>query len=280
MDLLGGPGAPSGPITIHVISDSLGETGEMVARAAKAQFARGSFRIERLPKVTTPEELRETVETHCGRDCIFFYTLVDAALCSEMELLCEGGVRGVDLIGPAVRLLREVAGLAPTGEAGAVRRTDQGYFDRIEAMEFAVKHDDGRNPEGLTEADIVLIGVSRTSKTPLSMYLAFKGWRVANVPLASGLVPPPELHDVDPRRVFGLVTSVDVLVDIRSERMREIGAFVSGYANREAVERELEEARAFMRTLGCIVIHTENRAIEEAAQEIIRYVQGGFATLD
>lgn len=268
------------PITIHVVSDSLGETAEMVARAAEAQFAPGAFRIERLPKVSSPEELHEAVHSHCGYHCLFFYTLVDEDLRAEMERLCDGGVRGVDLIGPAVSILTETTGLSPTGEAGAMRRTDQGYFDRIEAMEFAVKHDDGRNPEGLAAADIVLVGVSRTSKTPLAMYLAFKGWRVANVPLAPGLEPPIELQDLDPRRVFGLVTSAEVLVEVRTQRMHELGAFVSGYAEREAVERELKEARAFMRSLGCIVIRTDNRAVEESAQEIIRYAQGGFATKD
>jgi len=147
-------------------------------------------------------------------------------------------------------------------------------------MEFAVSHDDGRNPEGLINADIVLIGVSRTSKTPLAMYLAFKGWRVANVPLASGLEPPPQLYELDPRRVFGLVTDPDLLVDIRRERMFDLGAWVPGYSEREAVIAELEEARALMRKIGCIVIHTDNRAVEEAAQEIIRYVRGGLMTSD
>lgn len=268
------------PISIHVISDSLGETGEMVARAAEAQFEPDTFRIERLPKVSTPEGLRAAVTSHCGHHCIFLYTLVDESLRREMERLCQGSVRGVDLLGPAVDLLADATGIQPTGEAGAVRRTDQGYFDRIEAMEFAVKHDDGRNPEGLLEADIVLIGVSRTSKTPLSMYLAFKGWRVANVPLAPGMDPPRQIAQVDTRRLFGLVTSADVLIDIRTERMKELGAFVHGYAEREAVETELEEARAYMRSLGCLVIHTDNRAIEEAAQEIIRHLQGDFHTRD
>ncbi len=247
----------------------------MVARAAAAQFADDAFRIERLTKIATPEQLREEVRSHCGRHCIFFYTLVDIDLRRAMEELCEEGVNGVDLLGPAVSLIERVTGLQATGEAGAIRRTDAEYFDRIEAMEFAVKHDDGRNPEGLAEADIVLIGVSRTSKTPLSMYLAFKGWRVANVPLAPGVTPPRELFELDPRKVFGLVTSVDVLLEIRRERMREIGTMVPGYAEREAVERELEEARALMRRIGCLVVHTDNRAVEEAAQEIIRQIEGG-----
>ncbi len=217
---------PHRTISIHVISDSLGETGEMVARAAEAQFEPDKFRIERLSKVTTPEALREAVKSHCGRHCLFFYTLVDVALRTEMERLCAEGVNGVDLLGPAVRVLSSVTGIEPTGETGAVRRTDQRYFERIEAMEFAVKHDDGRNTEGLLAADIVLIGVSRTSKTPLAMYLAFKGWNVANIPLAPGMTPPSELFEVDPRRVFGLVTSADVLVEIRTERMKELGTYV------------------------------------------------------
>ncbi len=271
---------PTTPISIHVISDSLGETGEMVARAAEAQFAPDSFRIERLAKVTTPESLREAVRSHCGHHCIFFYTLVDTSLKLEMEALCEQGVNGVDLLGPAVGVLSSITGLQSTGEAGAVRRTDQGYFDRIEAMEFAVKHDDGRNPEGLLDADIVLLGVSRTSKTPLAMYLAFKGWSVANVPLARGIEPPHQIFEVDPRRVFGLVTSADVLMSIRNERMKELGTYVPGYAEREAIEAELEEARALMRKVGCLVVRTENRAVEEAAQEIVRHLQGGHNIKD
>ena len=268
------------PISIHVISDSLGETADLVARAAEAQFEPDKFRIERLPKITSPEQLRETVHTHCGKYCLFFYTLVNRELCAEMEKLCEEGINGVDLLTPAVDMLSATTGYQPAGEAGAMRRTDQEYFDRIEAMEFAVKHDDGRNAEGLRDADIVLIGVSRSSKTPLAMYLAFKGWRVGNVPLAPGITPPPELFELDPRRVFGLVTSPEILTEIRTERMRELGGYVHGYAEREAIEADLEEARALMRRIGCLVVNTGGRAVEESAQEIIRHVHSGYVTRD
>ena len=261
-----------GCISVHVLSDSLGETGEMVARAAIAQFPPGSFVIERLPRVDNAEGLRRMVREHCGHHCLFLYTLVDAGLREEMQALCDEGANGVDLLWPSVSVLASVTGVTPAGQAGSMRRTDEEYFERIEAMEFAVKHDDGRNPQGLTEADIVLIGVSRTSKTPLSMYLAVKGYRVANVPLAHGITPPDELFSVDPRRIFGLVTSSKVLMEIRSARMRELGGWVPHYAEREDIEHELDEARALMRKLGCIVVHTDDRAIEEAAQEIIRHV--------
>jgi regulator of PEP synthase PpsR (kinase-PPPase family) len=268
------------PISIHVVSDSLGETGEMVARAAAGQFEPDAFRIERLPKIRTPEQLREEVKAHCGQYCLFFYTLVDTSLCAEMEQLCREGANGVDLLSPAVGLLTDTTGYKPTGEAGSIRRTDEDYFDRIEAMEFAVKHDDGRNPEGYVDADVVLVGVSRTSKTPLAMYLAFKGIRVANIPLAPGTTPPEELFEVDPRKVFGLVTDPEVLLEIRKERMRELGTWVPRYAEREAVEAELEEARALMRRIGCLVVHTDNRAVEEAAQEILRHLAGTIVTKD
>ncbi len=268
------------PISVHVLSDSLGETGEMVARAVVAQFAPDSFHIERLPKVSTPTQLREMVLDHCGADCIFFYTLVNVSLRAEMERMVEGGVHGVDLLGPSVALLASATGRHPTGVAGAMHRTDEEYFERIGATEFAVSHDDGRNPEDLAIADVVLIGVSRTSKTPLSMYLAFKGYRVANIPFAPGMEPPAELFEVDPHKVFGLVASSATLVEIRRERMREMGAFVPRYAEREAIEQELEEARTLMRRIGCIVIHTDNRAVEESAQEIIRYLDGVVTTSD
>ncbi len=127
---------------------------------------------------------------------------------------------------------------------------------------------------------MVLIGVSRTSKTPLSMYMAFRGYRVANVPLALGVAPPHELFDVDKRRIFGLVSSADTLSTIRQQRARELGVSLPRYADREEVERELEEARALMRKLGVIVINTDSRAVEETAQEILRHVGGGLATKD
>ena len=189
----------------------------------------------------------------------------------------DRGVNAVDILGPGVELLARASGLTPQAVVGAYRLPDEAYFDRIEAMEFAVKHDDGQQPEGLLEADIVLIGVSRTSKTPLSMYLASKGFRVANVPLVPLSEPPTELFEVDPRRVFGLISSVETLTEIRSKRMDELGSYVPGYAERERVEVELEEARALMRRIGCLIVRTDNRAIEETAQDIIRYLEGQAA---
>jgi [pyruvate, water dikinase]-phosphate phosphotransferase / [pyruvate, water dikinase] kinase len=271
----------SNPITIHLLSDSLGETADALARAVAAQFPPGAFRLERLPKVAGVEQLRELVATHCGHHCVFFYTIIEEDLLAEMRrLVAEKGVRGVDILGPGVELLASVADIEPRGVAGAIREPDEAYFDRIEAMEFAIKHDDGRNPEGLATADVVLIGVSRTSKTPLSIYLASKGFYAANIPLVRGSQPPDELFEVDPRRVFGLVSSATVLAEIRSKRMAELGTYVAHYADRDDIEKDLEEARSIMRRIGCIVVRTDNRAVEETAQEIIRYLRNGVVTQD
>jgi regulator of PEP synthase PpsR (kinase-PPPase family) len=269
------------PITIHLLSDSLGETADAVARAVAAQFPPGAFRLERLPKVSSSEQLREMVESHCGTNCIFFYTLIEHDMLAEMRAIAsEGRVRAVDILGPGIELLGSISGLESRGIAGAIRQADEAYYDRIEAMEFAIKHDDGRNPEGLRDADVVLLGVSRTSKTPLSIYLASKGLYAANIPLVRGSEPPAELFELDPRRIFGLVSSTPVLAEIRTKRMAELGTYVAHYADRDDIDKDLDEARAIMRRIGCIVVRTDNRAVEETAQEIIRYLRGGLETHD
>lgn len=272
--------APGSPITIHLLSDSLGETADAVARAVAAQFPPGAFRVERLPKVAGVEQLREIVKAHCHKNCVFFYTIIEEELLAEMRDLVEAwDVNAVDILGPGIELLARVADLEPRGVAGAIRKPDEAYFDRIEAMEFAIRQDDGQNPEGLGHADVILIGVSRTSKTPLSVYLASKGFYAANVPLVRGSSPPAELFEADPRRVFGLVSSAPVLADIRTKRMAELGTYVAHYADRDEIDKDLDEARAVMRRIGCIVVRTDNRAVEETAQEIIRYLRDHPETL-
>ncbi len=261
------------PVRIYILSDSLGETADLVARAAASQFPRDTFEVVRFPKLSSAGSLEEVVRSVCKERCVFFYTLADRRLRDRMpDVVSELGVPAVDILGTAVSGLSSAAGVEPTGEVGAIRKTDRGYFERIDAMEFAVEHDDGRSIEGLTEAEIVLIGVSRTGKTPLSMYLAFKGYRVANIPLLPDLEPPPELFELDKRRVFGLEADPDLLVAIRKQRISELGGYARQYAQRDAVARELESARAVMRRIGCAVVDAGNRAVEETAQEILRYL--------
>ncbi len=257
---------------ILIVSDGIGETAHQVTKAALGQFEPGTFRVVRLPKMMTKQQLAEAVNDGCAEGCIFLYTLANPDMRAEMErLVAACDAPAVDILGPVIDTLSASAGMVPLGVAGTMRQIDRSYFERIGAMEFAVSHDDGRGAETLDEADIVLIGVSRTSKTPLSMYLASRGYSVANIPLVPGTDPPDELFAVEPRRVFGLIVETDTLTEIRVKRMGELGAYTRRYAEPDAVERELEWARTIMRRIGCVVIKTGGRAIEESAQEILRY---------
>ena len=206
---------------------------------------------------------------------VVFVTIADSALSLLVMSYVAGlGLNVVDLLGPAVAAISRATGKNPENIAGANRKLDEVYFKRIEAMDFAVDHDDGRLPEDYKDADIVLVGVSRTSKTPLSMYLATQGYKVANLPLAPGMTPPKQIFDVPAWRIFGLMSNTSVLRGIRQRRLGPSGMKVAQkYASEDYIQRDLEEARVLMRQLGCIVVHTDNRAIEETAQEILSYYE-------
>lgn len=269
--------------TIHVISDSVGMTAQAVARAATAQFGVRHPAIETLSKARSFEEIRTFLEEHEERHCsqqgdsklLVFFTLVNADLRDQLTAYAAAHERivAVDLMTAALDAISQVSGLEPSSKPGSLYVADQHYFKRIDAIEFTIAHDDGRNPQDLTSADLVLVGVSRTSKTPLSIYLAQQGYRVANVPLDMQTAPPEQLFQVERHRLYGLMTSADVLVGIRRRRLGNARGVAASYADPEYVYQDLEQARALMRKLGCFVVHTENRAVEETAQEILRYYE-------
>lgn len=269
--------------TIHVISDSVGLTAQAVTRAATSQFGVNDPCIEILPKVHTFNDIQRFFDEHRARHLeqqgaermLVFYTLVDEALRVQLQTYVEEHpeIVAVDLLSAAISAIAEVSGLTPSTKPGGLHVADQNYFRRIAALEFTIAHDDGRNPQDLSQADLVLLGVSRTSKTPLSIYLAQQGLKVANVPLDLHTDPPKEIFDVDSTRLFGLMTTAEVLISIRQRRLGNASAVASSYADPEQVHQDLEQSRALMRKLGCIVVHTDNRAVEETAQEILRYYE-------
>lgn len=268
----------SAPIEIHVIADSTGDTAARVARAAQAQFVSHPTRIIRHPRIATTDGLRsvfEQIESHGGQGVAIFSTLVDESLRLLVTELCERrGIAHADLLGPALTALESASGdLAERVPARPVG-TDPDYFKRIAAMEFAVKNDDGQFPDALSTADIVLIGVSRSGKTPLAMYLGYLGYRTANVPLVRGIAPPAGLFDVARWKIVSLTIDPQRLATIRGRRIRALGARAGkdGYSELNRIYDELEEADAIRRRLGCPVIDTTALALEEAAGRVIDLV--------
>lgn len=265
--------------TVHVVSDSVGETARAVARAAAAQFGVKNPKIEVFGKVKSFEQVRSILDEHAayhieqlGDDrLLIFFTLVDPDLRDAVSGYIDANenMHGVDLLTGAITAMADVSGLEPNDVPGVLRVADLDYFNRIAALEFTIEHDDGRNPQDLHKADIVVIGVSRTSKTPVCIYLAQHGFNVANVPLDPHTEPPKELFDVDPSRIFGLMSTPDVLSGIRSRRIGQAVSVAGSYADPECIYEDLACARSLMRKLGCYVIRTDGKAVEETAQEIL-----------
>ena len=265
---------------INIISDGIGDSAATIAAAAASQFDGGNCVINRLAKAASMPQMRTFIEARLadttGR-MILFYTIADEGLRAELvDYLRDKPVAAVDLIGPAIEAIAQATSSQPKGQSGLIRETDAAYYNRIEAMEYAVEHDDGRNSDRLLDADIVLIGVSRTSKTPLSIYLATLGYKVANVPLTLGSEPPAQLFELDRRRVFGLVTDAQLLASIRQRRLGESHSLAANYTKLDYVLDDLEQARAVMLRIGCIMIRTDNRAVEETAQEVLRHYLASF----
>lgn len=265
-------------ITIYVLSDSIGETGEQVARAAVSQFTPNKYEIRRFPYITQKEQILEVFEEAKYEKSIIIYTLVIKSLKDYVyQLGLEHNIPTVDLMSPALDALESVFNYEPKRESGLIRRLDEQYFKKVEAVEFAVKYDDGKDTRGIKKADIVLIGVSRTSKTPLSMYLAHKHFKVANVPLVPEVPVPEELFLKDSKRIFGLIANPFKLNEIRAERLKSLGLKNNAnYASVERIEMELEYSRKVMEKLNCIVIDVSNKAVEETAGIIIDYMKENF----
>ncbi len=263
---------------IFIVSDSIGETAELVGRAAASQFDAGAAEIRRIPYVNHPEEIPEIVAQAAAETAIIIFTLVRPHLRSI--LLAEAqrhGLQAVDILGPVLDALKLITGHEPRFEPGLMRKVDQDYFRRVEAIEFAVKYDDGKDLRGIAGADIVVFGVSRTGKTPLCMYLAHKRIKAANIPLVPEVPLPPEIFSLPPNRLVGLTIQSEYLGWIRHERLRSLGLpFDAEYASAERVRKELAYAEEVMRRTGCTVIDVTRKAVEETASKVLEIYYRGF----
>ncbi|WP_138415744.1 pyruvate, water dikinase regulatory protein [Aquibacillus sediminis] len=260
----------------YVVSDSVGETAEFVIKAALSQFILDEeYEIHRIPYVENSDILKKIVAQASTQGAIIGFTLVDPVfrklLLSEAKKL---NVECIDIMGPMMEAMERVFNRAPKLEPGLVHQLDADYFKRVEAIEFAVRYDDGRDPRGISQADIILIGVSRTSKTPLSQYLAHKRLKVANVPIVPEVEPPKELFRIDPSKCIGLKISPEKLNDIRRERLRALGLGPQAhYADMKRIHQEISYFEEIIKKIGCPVIDVSNKAVEETANVIVNMMR-------
>ena len=260
-------------VELHVVSDSTGETAAKMAKAVEDQFPDISFDVIRHPRIMSVDDVQLSAARARGRRAVVIYTLVDRGYRESMRTLCRRyRLHYCDLLGHPIDAVARVSGLSARMEPGARPVLDSAYFKRMAAIEFAVRFDDGVAPDALGEADIVLVGVSRSSKTPLSIYLGYLGYKTANVPIVRGVDPPEALFRIDPAKVVGVTIDAEALQTIRTARTRTMRG-PKRYAELTEIYDELELAEAVHRRLGCPVIEVSKLAIEETAHRIIRLVE-------
>lgn len=261
---------------IYAVSDGTGDTAEAVAQAAMAQF-QVEWHLRRFSGVRYESMVRRVVLEAEREGALVVFTLVDKRVArSLLEEAARRGVPTIDVLGGMIAKVAQHLCAEPRSQPGLLHGFSDEYFRRIEAVEFAVRHDDGANLHTLHGADLVLTGVSRTSKTPLSMYLAQRGYRTGNVPIVPEIAPPRPLIDLDSRKVFALTIDPSLLLTIRQARVRALGSPpYSTYANPEALLDEVRRARRIYRDQGWRVIDITGRAAEENASRILRLVEGG-----
>ncbi|QAY68448.1 kinase/pyrophosphorylase [Paenibacillus protaetiae] len=260
---------------IYVCSDAVGETAEAVAKATLRQFSSStSVKVKRYGHIKTEDEIAEIVKEAAAHGGFISYTLVLPELREAMRLeAVRQGVPAVDVMGPMMEAFIDTFGSFPKRTPGLLHSIDADYIRRMEAIEFAVRYDDGKDARGFTQAEVVLIGVSRTSKTPLSIFLSHKGIRTANLPLMPEVKVPPELTTGPGRLIVGLTMNPEQLLGIRTERLKALGLPApSHYASLERIMEEMNYASEIMESLGCPVIDVTNRAIEETAGIIMNWL--------
>ena len=257
--------------TIYLLSDGTCRTCEQVVRAVLVQFDQISVRLIRKAQVRRPETVRSLIEKAAAEQALVFYTLVyDRARRAIQEAAREHMVPVVDLLGPVLTGLYDLFSRAPRAKPGILYNSNKEHFDRIDSVEYTLHHDDGCGINELRDADVVLVGVSRSCKSTTCFYLGYSGIRAANVPLFVNADPPPELLKVDPRRVIGLTTNPHRLLSVREARMRGWGMDVHDeYGDRRNIARELRAANELMERHGWRCVDTSYKAIEEIAREVV-----------
>ena len=260
-------------LKIFAVSDSIGETAEQVAEAAASQF-NDEVQVKRVPYVKTLEDVEEVMEEIKAEDKAMIVSTIITVNVREYltQKAIESNVSVVNVLGPIINVASAILNQQPQYNPGAMWKTDEVYFKRIEAMEFAMQYDDSKDYRGLKNADVVLVGLSRTSKTPLCMYLANKGIKAINIPLVPEVGVPKELYEIDKNKIFGLTINPLQLIEIRKRRLDKFHRIPSNieYAGDARILEEFDFADKIMRKLGCKTIDVTQRAIEDTALIIIK----------
>ncbi len=266
------------PPPIYVVSGGRGMAGNNVVQALLIQYPNNNIPVIIVPNVTREDEIFDVVTKAKTDGGIIVHTLVNTHLRDKVLQYCsEFNVREVDLFSKLAGFLDEATQIKPLMYPGLYRELNHQYFDRIESIEYTLSHDDGMSPERLNDAEIILTGVSRAGKTPLSVYLAMYGWKVANIPLVYGIAPPDELFKVDPQRVFGLHISVSQLIAHRKKRLMGWNNHQDEtYIDERAVREEIRNAMFVFDKGGFTVINVSNKPIESTANEILNIMSQRF----
>ncbi|MDG2335910.1 MAG: kinase/pyrophosphorylase [Myxococcota bacterium] len=259
---------------VFVVSDGTGDTGTSMVRAAMLQF-QSAWKLRVFGEIRRPSEVKRVVASAADANALVVFSLVERNMVEVLQREAQiQGVVALDLLGPLIAQVAESLHAEPRHQPGLLHGMSEDYFARIDAVEFAVNHDDGANVHTLYDADIVLTGVSRTSKTPLCMYLAQRGYKTGNVPLVPRVEPPRELLELDPLKVFGLLIDPAELMTIRQARLRAIKASpTSDYTNIEAVTEEVEQAKTLCRRNGWRLVEVTGKAVEENAARLMEFYE-------
>jgi regulator of PEP synthase PpsR (kinase-PPPase family) len=269
--------------TVFVLSDGTGETASIMVRAALVQYRQADITVVRCKNVRTEDQVAAVLDEAKEREGFVAFTVVSPHLKTAIE---EGALQrtiiAIDLLGPLLVGLDRYFGISnPSREVGLMRTLNEKYFRRIEAIEYTVKHDDGKEVRDLDQADIVLVGISRTSKTPLSIFLSHKGWKVANVPIVLNVPPPSQLKEIDQRKIVALTIDPDKLSRIRQKRVEKLGDSAGDYAQMRHIQEEIEYAlRLFRENKRWPVFNVTERALEETAAEITKIVAARLGLKD
>lgn len=259
---------------VHLVSDSTGETLVTLSRASCAQFPQGTA-VEHLHALVRSEaQLEKSLESIENYPGIVFYTLVNPKRRVFLEQRCAAlNILAVSILDPALASLGRYLGVPMSSEVGAQRTMNEQYFSRISALDYAMAHDDGQNIEGLKDAEIILLGISRTSKTPTCIYLANRGYRAGNIPLVPGAPLPTKIDEYEKAFIVGLVSTPDRIVEIRRQRLNSLGQGQTEYVDQDKVREEMMESKRMFARKGWPVVDVSRRSIEETAARIINLHQ-------